>query len=87
MKKSTLKQLAAIYSRTYTALYNGDPVETYGATPKSFDILIATDSTFKQFAQAFVEYRKDLIISDREAVSFAIAYKQVNPFNLPIECF
>ena len=80
----TLKKFSEIYGEKYDDLYNGKKTETFGLTEDDFDTKIINDNNFEKFVRAYNNYSNDIISSDREAMAFIIAYKIINPYDLPI---
>lgn len=79
MDKMKMEPLNQEFAAAYDFLYEyGDSTPAYNAAVKDFDEKIKNKrSKFYKTVCAFIEFRRDVISSDREAAAFMIAYKKL----------
>lgn len=75
--REIMEKLLNQYNKEYDFLYdNNDNVAGYNDALNEYDKLIKNNN-FRQWLQHFVNYRKDLLISDREVVAFIFACNEL----------
>lgn len=75
MKKINLTELLEQFNKQYNILYTAEkPVKGYKMAVKKFDNLLKTE---REFIQEFAAFRKDIIVSDREAAAFVFALQEL----------
>ena len=73
-----IHKFAEKYADSYDWLYEQDTTgEATREYAEAFDTLMGRSKSFKAFVQAFVEYRKDFISSDREAAAFILTMERM----------
>ena len=79
MDKLKLEPLNQEFTAAYSFLYEyGDSTPAFYAAVKDFDEKVKNKrSKFYKTVCAFIEFRRDVISSDREAAAFMIAYTKV----------
>lgn len=67
------------FKSNYKWLYSGaDSMSGYYELVETFDTLLQANESFKLFVGCFVDYREDIISSDREAAAFVITMYDFN---------
>lgn len=79
MDNKNLEPLNQEFIAAYNFLYEyGDSTPAYNAAVADFDKKVKNKrSKFYKTVCSFIEYRKDIISSDREAAAFMIAYTKL----------
>ena len=79
MENKNLEALRREFNAAYTFLYEyGDNTPAYNAAVEDFDKKVKNKrSKFYKMVCSFIEFRRDIISSDREAAAFMIAYTKL----------
>ena len=74
-----IKEFQRKFRQEYANLYDHrDNVAGYREAVEEFDNYMAVDfGGFQRFVNEFVDYRKDIISSDREAAAFMLALERI----------
>lgn len=80
-KEIDMKDFAENYSQAYQTFYGSDDsvlncIEFYFC--RMFDERYNSDEQFTDIANKFIEYRQDMMTSDRECAAFTVTYMAFN---------
>ena len=72
------KRFLKVFNEKYSLLYDGKlKLKNYEELVTAHDSLASNDIIYNSFLRAFVAYRGDFIVSDRECVAFMLAFNEL----------